>query len=157
MTAEHHDSPSFRAEIAAAEKAAEAREKRWNNVENGLDRLGASLETMSAQLARVEEQTTKTNGTVATVVSDLEAQKRRVGELGATVSDLTGDLSEVAGDVEGHLAGHHVSVVKAGVVEEQVEAKRRWWNGIKLRLETVLALLGIAGGAWALFAKSLGG
>lgn len=96
---------------------------------------------------------TSPNGPVLQwLVSAVTLVYHGVGEVKSEQSSLAMRLAAVESEEESR------SRLKAALLEaarQEAQSEARWWSGLKLRAETVLAGLGIAGGAWALLSKLL--
>ena len=124
--------------------------------ERRLATMEAQLATLIATTTRLDEKVGVQNGRVAKAeVAILQMQQGVEDHETYIETPRWARMDSIGSQVE-KLWEERVQRVNATTrLDTEVEEKRRWWSGFKLRLETVLALLGIAGGVYTLVSRAI--
>lgn len=122
--------------------------------ERRLATMEEQLSTLIATVKRLDEKVGIQNGRVAKnelailqVQQSIEDQDEyidkprwaTVDSMGSQLKQLWEERVERVNDAKKH--------------EAEVQKKQKWWSGFKIRLETVLAVLGIVGGVYTLISR----
>lgn len=145
-------------EASAAVRAAKETEGRLTALEHDvphlaemtqqkLDGLDAEMrhrfDDMSTVLARIEKQTTTTNGTVASVVAEQAKTSVELGRHASRIVDLQGDIDENDGRIEALEEARHID---DSAREKHEERKQGRWDVLKTQWKVIAAIYALGGG-----------
>ena len=123
-------------------QAAIRNENRMTSVEGKLDHLITAVTQLTDQVRIQNGRVARNETAIMRIEEQFEDQETHV------LTPLRAIVDSIGSQVK-QLWEERVDRTRTA------DGRQRWWSGFKLRAETVLAILGIIGGAWAVASRFL--